>query len=699
MKNRKSKSINIQKLIVIFVISILLLQTTSVFAINKPLHTDVKNLVTGITLESKYDIKDQMKGAEQKNLDICWAFASKGSVESYLKTQKLLDYEFSSRHMDYILSNNYDLGITRDLASYNYMPFALNYFTQNYGPVLESNFPFNTKKDQKTKAELEKNIENIYLDDYTYFPSIIKEKKEDNTIDYTLKLIDVDNEKNNRKINDDEVRQLRNAMKAHIKQYGALMAAIQADPAHSVQDPANQFYYTPLNKAGKINHSVNIVGWDNYFCQNHENGSTSGEKPVSPGAWLVRDSNKPYGNQYYYVSFDDKFIETFVLGSGSMYIGKKYNIYTQDVVGANGIVKMNYTRSKTFKSPYNITTTFDESKNDILGYTIANVFKKDTTKKETIEKISFMAQGPSVALITYLPKLSLETGNYTKGAKNIGKAYLGVEGTQYKTVELETPFELPNEDYAIVVSIAQALPKNRPTNSSNLAKQEIYIPAEIGGEGVDLSENIKMNDKSYILATEQVLSQPIMSPANFIIRAYTTQIGGGTETPTEPEKPPVTPEDPEKPPVKPDDPEKPPVTPEDPEKPPVEPEKPVQPTGEKATFVFGNGEIKTADIGTDGYVMNIPTPPTIEGMIFMGWNPDPRTTKADANTVFTGLWEEKNSQILQYDTKITKAKRSDLTSSPISMPSAGLRNVLIIIAPILISTAIVSYLKYRKVKF
>ena len=89
-------------------------------------------------------------------------------------------------------------------------------------------------------------------------------------------------------------------VKNAIMNYGAVsigMRQIQNDSRILSGDA----YYNPY-AAGRTNHSVAIVGWDdNYAISNF------GYKPKNPGAWLVRNSwGADWGNEgYFYVSYEE----------------------------------------------------------------------------------------------------------------------------------------------------------------------------------------------------------------------------------------------------------------------------------------------------------------------------------------------------------------------------------------------------------
>ena len=692
---------------------------------------ELKSLGDG-QLEDKYDIRSIISTGIQGTLDICWAFANKNMIESYLNLKENVNIELSARHMDYAQSNKVTNSINRVVGSAAPPNYTLAYFSTNQGPVKESNFPYNTEIRDITQNELNQNIEDIYLEGYNDFP-IINKMIVDGRMEYQV----IDSVKIYDNFTDAEIVQFRNTMKKHIKENGAISAGIYTGSAQ-VTNSAEQFIYYKPNSPYELNHNVSIIGWDDNFCANNPTGSVTGDTPISAGAWLVSDSNHPNGNQFYYIAYDDAYIETKLIGIQDVSIGKRYNVYKHDIISVTG--------ERTYILP-------NESDASLF---LMNKYEKTTNEPEVLNKVGFIGRDYVHIDAYYIPKTALENQKYKEEGIYIGRKTITEAEIGYYTLDVSTNIEIPKGEFAIGLDIIPY----KTLEEGEDKKVKILLEAKL--TGVSETNNIVNKNKSFVVdgTTTTVIGHNLVAraftsnreeePEVTYLVSYDLKGGSGhfpsvritegsyvenTQTPTrtgykfigwtpDPSTTPITkdttfeaiwelipteptnptdPEDPTNPtdPNDPTDPEEPsnPTDPEDPTNPidPVTTEKPAN----TATFVFGYGKIAYVKIGVNGYIEEIPIPEKREGYRFLGWNPDPKKIKATEDTVFYGLWEKLgtggNTNSGNTDTEYTQGTKNDGTQANIRIPNAGKSISIVFIITIVSVAGIVFYIKYRKI--
>lgn len=661
--------------------------------------TETKNTraLLGSAMESVYDNKTHINSGFQNGVDICWTFGNKNLLESYLSKQEDVDMELSARHMDYVLSNLLPDSINRDPGSGAAPLETFPYFSTNLGPVKEVNFPFNTSISGLDLDDLNKNIENVYLEGYKVFPSIYKEINGDN-ITYTVEADGLSIEE----VPESYIFQLRSNMKQHIKTFGALTAVGLAQNA-KVRYPAEEYVYSSSDSVD-FDHNLSIIGWDDDFCENNPEGSVLGEQPINSGAWLVSDSNQPYGNQFYYIAYDDTFIEKLLIGIDDVSVGTKYDVYRHDLIGFNDLV---------YFDPIN--------ENGDAEMIYMNAYEKLDTEPEYLNKIGIIAFG-NVTIDAYYLAGGLK-GNTDIEAEGIYLGSTSLENPEisYFTMDVNNPILINKGTFVIGYKIT--------THYDTPVGRVSIIPVE-REDAEERFDNITLKLNSYI--QEDTVKR--VPNCNFVIRAYTSSEelsndtflvtydlqGGEGEFPgvnvsagsyVENSQVPTregynftgwTP-----------DPETTPITkntvfvanwekveaPNEDDDTPVsnEPDVPDNKPDNTATFVFGDGIIRYVEIGEDGYVVSIPTPEKKEGYRFIGWNPDPKRVKATVDTVFYGLWERLgDSSSGETTTEYTKGETNDGTQAPITIPNAG-KSIISILVIISISvTGIVFFVKYKR---
>ena len=285
------------------------------------------------SVDSKYNLRTSLNNIKTKNqmhTGSCWAFAYSSVLETTManKYKKSMP-EYSPMHIDYKTAEIFN----RNVGTGGSFLMALAYGASENGPVNESDFPFESVYDETKNSK-----DNYYLSsldsvnlnktvqakvkDATIFASIYKNyNSTSNTVTYqdSNKLIGAN------KYSDDQVNAMRELVKKHIKEDGAVIASFYADSLAGVTTDGiyTSIFYNNENKAYYYrnilspNHAVTIVGWDDDFKKENFN---SNYQPVHDGAYIVLNSwGTNFGDSgYFYVSYDDASIEQLVCGVDTM---------------------------------------------------------------------------------------------------------------------------------------------------------------------------------------------------------------------------------------------------------------------------------------------------------------------------------------------------------------------------------------------
>ena len=232
---------------------------------------------------------------ENQNADNCWAYMADAVLESYLKKQTGVVYNFSEAAMIAQLSNgstDTQYGFT-DLSNGGNFHQALAYWTRGskYGPVLEGG----TASDVYVTQTVE-------LGSYA---------------------------------NDSEKADYLKDIKNLVKAYGAVGVSIYYDRNAQSSTTNNGAYYS----AGTaVNHGVAVVGWDdNYSASNFV------VQPARAGAFLVKNSwgtDEPYSCQvngrpsgYYWISYENYFKDAFAIKETTSRSNLYHTLYETDYRG------------------------------------------------------------------------------------------------------------------------------------------------------------------------------------------------------------------------------------------------------------------------------------------------------------------------------------------------------------------------------
>ena len=415
----------------------------------------------------------------------CWAFSLTSVLETtcYKVCGALAGLEFSPRHMDYSTIGIFSDG-TIESDTWNREPGeggnfeqGLSYIVSGKGPVLEEDMPAVVDKVEEkiSKSEIEGKQVQAKVKEAVFFPSINK-YKDGNEITYT------DGEKN--ELSRDEVEEIRDSIKEHIMTYGAVSSQISSS-LYPYMNEDTLAYNSDAKSAG---HAITIIGWDDNYSKENFNEDY---KPNEDGAWIVLQSYgtsdntvKPgmadyVGDGFFYVSYEDTIIETYVNGISEITTIDHDNIYQYDYIPKTG-----YTSVEN-------------------GERIKVEFDKKTNKNEKLTEVGLYATEAMDVTIIY------SDSNGEKVVSDKTRIYPG-----YSTVKLNSPQEIKDNTFAIIVKI----------NSTD-NKSDVNIPIEMvsGGTKPNISQRCS---KEFVLPFGMSTWMPAQT-SDFCIKAFT--VNGDTE--------------------------------------------------------------------------------------------------------------------------------------------------------------------------
>ena len=394
------------------------------------------------TLQDEFvlDVRDQ--GVS----DDCWAFSTLASIESnLLKNQINTDY-LSIAHLELMTQNSLYtpsfITFSRDFNSGGKLEYTAAYVLNNWGPIKESELPFQT-------------ITNLIANTTTI-----------NQIDATSKKASVDV---------DDIFYLNNSqgicsensiktIKQYLVNHGALAASLYFDTKSNYSNGAYYYY----NGSNISNHAVTIVGWDdNIEVTNFKNNATR------KGAWIVKNS---YGttngeNGYYYISYDDVNICTNIVGFYNTDLNVSDEAYYYDDLGTNVTLK---------------------SKSDV-NY-VANIFTKQNANAEKIDKITFASNNEGINYtVYYASNASLK--DYVEIAKGTTShaGYISIIPSKdiYVTEKFSiiVKYETDSNTEDIIPIAMKGASTNSPYHNFEITKGVSYFSTN-GEKWLDLGEKV-----------------------------------------------------------------------------------------------------------------------------------------------------------------------------------------------------------------
>ena len=268
---------------------------------------------------------------------LCWTFASLGAIRTHLAVKGYNNNKtpnLSELHMNYIQSNLFgkDRKLQEGGRFYEFVPYLLN----NNGPILEEKLPYNTKIDTSSEEELAK-ISSYEPDYYVHkiveFPSVFKMRQANGT----TKMYN-----NSTSIDKNKMTEIRNKIKTHIINNGGIYSFIRWDSnfmgyriggEYSGIDGQFAQYDDGSIAESEDYHTVTIIGWDDNYDKNKINAKNSKGEIVHPsenGAYLVLNSwGEEWGeNGYFWISYEDSFVEEGLIGFLDVNETEKLETYT-----------------------------------------------------------------------------------------------------------------------------------------------------------------------------------------------------------------------------------------------------------------------------------------------------------------------------------------------------------------------------------
>lgn len=270
---------------------------------------DKNKIPERFNLAEKIDIKV----GNQYYYELCWGFASIKTLETYLSLNNLGNYDFSELHLDYIESELM-YGDRAIHAPGNFGDFQ-NYVIES-GVVLEEQVPY-TYTGTGTAGGEEYTYIGLYdytEEQYNKFPDIEKAVEVTETVDFPSLYKGEDSE-----YTEEQIAEFRETVKKHIMKNGGLYTLIVGT--------GEKNYYAAADTPEWSNHAVTIVGWDDNYSKDNFL-SVDGKKPNKDGAYIALNSWGPESNDggYYYISYEDKYVESNLSGIISTSIDSAYKI-------------------------------------------------------------------------------------------------------------------------------------------------------------------------------------------------------------------------------------------------------------------------------------------------------------------------------------------------------------------------------------
>ena len=434
---------------------------------------------------TSFDLRNTIKIPieNQYTTNSCWAFANNTVIETNLALRNNEIYDFSERHMVYATSKTFtdginSLGYNKEAAQGGNSALAMAYYTSGRGPILESEMPFSISEGKISLSAIENKTVQKKIADYAIFTSVLKSKDTAGNISYT-------NPSDNISYTEEEVNIIRNSIKNHIMTYGAVTTMTLSGSSYDSYYNYNLDYpaFYCDDSSYEPNHQVAIIGWDdNYPVENFN----ANNRPSKPGAYLVMNS---YGTEKYkygcfYISYEDCFVETNVVGVINVEDIDYENIYQHDVLGLSSNLCLG-----------------EES--EIYG---ANVFSKDKTSIEILNEIGISSSfEQDIELYINPTDGELKEEKLQKVETEVSTVRAG-----YTTVKLKTPIILTVEKFAVAVKY---IGKN----------QKAYIGVEV--PNIDYWQTATSNSGESYYSVDctnwvDLLTDDIIN-ANICIKAFT----------------------------------------------------------------------------------------------------------------------------------------------------------------------------------
>ncbi len=347
----------------------------------------------------------------QQSTGGCWAFSTTTSLSMFMQKKYNVSATYSTRHMEYAITREFTDGINEN--GYNRVPgqganyhMVGNYLANGYGPIAESQWPFENNEDKISIVNLKN--KDVLLD------------VNDIVLDYAM-------------TSGVCTAQDRENIKKYITENGsAVITTLMLTNSTYYNYSTDAYYYDDPKYA--INHAVTIVGWDD----NYSTDNFALVKPSNKGAWIVQNS---YGTNwgdggYYYLSYDDVNACDFIMSFNSVDTEIEDNIYSYDKLGYN-----------TFLG-FAVTDVNGKQQNMNTGY-MMNIFSKEKGVIEDLKEITFGTNGVGDYTIYY----TLGDGSDLEVSEMEILSTGKINHPGYVTYKLDKPLRLGKDvtEFSIVV--------------------------------------------------------------------------------------------------------------------------------------------------------------------------------------------------------------------------------------------------------
>ena len=399
---------------------------------NEPQIDFLPDLNLTATPPSSYDLRDHINiGVEsQHNFGICYAFASLTSLETYLALNYGEYYDFSELHFatSLYLKDNYYPSVNDALINGgNFAHFTL-YTQKDNALVLEDEMPMSKYLSLTSTVRANRLVSDFNAIEQNFYPLV----QVNDTKSYPQYV------GNKAQYTSYELATFRNNIKNHIMNYGSLTAGIYTDALifknstinYKVTDDSLVTSQSTINS--NINHLISIVGWDDNY---NANGAWS-----NPGAYICLNSwGTDFGdNGYFYVSYDDYFIESTIQGV------------------CNATLSTTNNKISTISTYQNQTSIFNHVFNQSTPtiYT-ANIINTSNNVGEKISYIDSFIKGSSTKFyIQFFNTKSQALASINSVNTHIGATKVD-DYTLYTKYRLSTPLNIADNYMVIIREVSE----------------------------------------------------------------------------------------------------------------------------------------------------------------------------------------------------------------------------------------------------
>ena len=478
--------------------------------------------VSAAVSDSRYNLADKMnmRVEHQGNTTECWAFSTIKAMETNIAllsgSSEMKD--FSERHMDYATSKTFldginQNGFSREIGKGGLPISGLAYLTNGQGAVLESDMPFENNEQRVNLSEIDKEVDTI-VTDYTILPTISKRYEKDsngNTISVSYY------NANGEKCTKEEVESIRNIVKEHLVEKGAIASMTGGNYSKYYSNPSSPFASSAYNCNDSTiirDHAITIVGWDDNYSRDN---FAEGAKPSSDGAYIVLNSygTQSFDNGYIYISYEDSFIENEMYGIESTSDVDYDRIYQHDYYG--GVFQIGTTSIDTgyYGATYTRDNTNENEILDSVGITLADYAKVEIYVGESLTSEDVVKIGESDGILApgyhriKVDETKLSGSEFAisiKQTSETGKFYFqveaNVEGTAYGDVDSENRSYISMDGGKTWINLTNLNIGNMDMNKADVCikaftkDKELTPGTDIGNNPSEDDDNDNNNDNN-----------------------------------------------------------------------------------------------------------------------------------------------------------------------------------------------------------